>query len=275
MGSEPHESGELLIEASAVTKAPPAAYERHVGRYGPELAAGMIGAAGIRRGQRALDVGCGPGALAAGLAALLGAGSVAAVDPTEAFVETGRSRAPGVDVRAGVAEQLPFGDREFDRVLAQLVVDGMEDARAGAAEMRRVARPGAVLIACVWDFGGGMPFLDTMWDAAFALDGDRARSFRPGQRPYSRSDEIEELWRDTGLQDVRPGELVAGAGYEGLDDLWAPFEAGVGNLGKLVLSLDGPARERMKRDLAARLGISDGPFRLTARAVYVRGTVPG
>jgi ubiquinone/menaquinone biosynthesis C-methylase UbiE len=236
----------------------------------------MIGAAGIRRGGRALDVGCGPGPLAAGLTALLGAGSVAAVDPSEAFAEACRSRVPGVDVRVGKAEKLPFGDRAFDAVLAQLVVDGMEDARLGAAEMRRVARPGGVLMACVWDFDGGMPLLNAMWAAALALDADRARSFGAGKpRPFSRPGELEELWRGAGLHDVRLGELVAGAGYEGLEDLWEPFEAGVGNLGKLVLSLDAAGRDRMKREVASRLAVSGGPFRLTARAVYVRGTVPG
>jgi len=235
----------------------------------------MIGVAGLRRGQRALDVGCGPGVLATGLAALLGAANVAAVDPSEAFVETCRARAPGVDVRVGVAETLPFGDRTFDAVLAQLVVDGMEDAPTGAAEMRRVTRPGGVLVACVWDFDGGMPLLNTMWDAALALDADHARSFGAEKRlPFSRPGELEDLWRGAGLQDVRLGELVAGADYTGLEDLWAPFEAGVGNLGKLVLSLDGPGRERLKNGVASRLGIRDDSFRLTARAIYAAGSVP-
>lgn len=246
-----------------------------MGRYGRELAAGMIGAAGLRHGQRALDLGCGPGVLASGLATLLGADNVAAIDPSEAFVETSRSRAPGVDVRVGVGEDLPFGNGTFDAVLAQLVVDGMEDARTGVAEMRRVARPGGVLVACVWNFDGGMPLLNTMWDAALALDVDRARSFGAEKRlPFSSPEELEDLWRGAGLQDVRLGELVAGADYTGLEDLWSPFEAGIGNLGKLVLSLDDRGRQRLKDGVASRLGIDDEPFRLTARAIYVRGSAP-
>ena len=260
---------------SAVTDAPPTAYERHVGRYGRELAAGMIGVAALRRGQRALDVGCGPGALTQALAALLGPESVAAVDPSEAFVATCRERVPEADVRVGVAEELPLPDHEFDAVLAQLVVDGMDDARRGVAEMRRVARPGGVLAACVWDFEGGMPLLNTMWAAALALDAERARSFGAGKRlPFSRQGELEELWISTGLEDVSLGELVAGARYDDIDDLWAPFEAGVGNLGKLLASLDDEARARLKDDVAARLGAPTGTFRLTARALYVRGVVP-
>ena len=260
---------------SAVTDAPPSAYERHVGRYGRELAAAMIGVAALRRGLRALDVGCGPGALTQALAALLGAENVTAIDPSEAFVAACRARAPEADVRVGVAEELPFRDGEFDAVLAQLVVDGMEDARRGLAEMRRVTRPGGVLVACVWDFDGGMPLLNTMWAAALALDADRARSFRAEKRlPFSRADELEELWKSTGLEEVSLGELVAGAQYSDIDDLWAPFDAGVGNLGKLVNALDAESQQRLKADVASRLGAPPGPFRLTARALYVRGTVP-
>src|SRR5688572_28862263 len=85
----------------------PDAYDLHVGRYGSQLATALIEIAGVQPGQRALDVGCGPGALAAALARRLGADRVAAVDPSEPFVGACRRRAPGVDVRVGVAEDLP------------------------------------------------------------------------------------------------------------------------------------------------------------------------
>jgi SAM-dependent methyltransferase len=264
------------MEASSVTGAPPDAYERHVGRYGKELAAEMIRVAGVRRGHQALDVGCGPGALAAALVEQLGGEKVAAVDPSEKFVDVCRVRAPGADVRVGVAESLPFPDGRFDAVLAQLVVDGMVDARKGVAEMRRVARPGAVLGACVWDFDGGMTLLNTVWDAALALDADRARSFGAGKRqPFSRPGELEELWRATGLEEVELGTVVVGADYADLDDLWYPFAAGVGGLGRFVGSLDEAGRAALKRDVGRRLGSPEGPFRLTARAWYVRGLASG
>ena len=49
------------------------AYDRFVGRYGSQLAAALIGFAGVEPGARALDVGCGPGALTGALADRLGA----------------------------------------------------------------------------------------------------------------------------------------------------------------------------------------------------------
>ena len=66
------------------------AYDRRVGRYGAQLASEFADVAGVRRGQRALDVGCGPGPLTVVLADRLGASNVAAIDPSEAFVEASR-----------------------------------------------------------------------------------------------------------------------------------------------------------------------------------------
>ena len=212
------------------------AYDRHVGRYGPELAREMIRVTGVRSGQRALDVGCGTGALTVALAEILGAANVAAIDPSERFVMACRGRLSAADVRVGVGEELPWDDAEFDAVLAQLVVNGMNDARRGAREMRRVARPGAALSACVWDFDRGMSLLRAVWDSALEVD--------------------------------------AGADYADFDDLWYPFANGVGNLGRFHEALDEQRRERFKRGAAERLGSPSGPFRLTASAWYVRGTAP-
>ncbi|MGI9019273.1 MAG: class I SAM-dependent methyltransferase [Solirubrobacterales bacterium] len=260
---------------SSVVGAAVDAYDRHVGRYGPELAREMVRVTGVRAGQRALDVGCGTGALTATLAKVLGAGNVAAIDPSEGFVAACRARLPAAEVRVGIAEELPWGDAEFDAVLAQLVVDGMNDARRGAEEMRRVARPGGALSACIWDFDGGMTLLQAAWDSALDVDAELARSFGADKRnPFSRPDELEELWRTSGFEGVELGHVEAGADYADFDDLWYPFANGVGNLGRFHEALDEGGRERFKRGAAERLGSPSGPFRLTATAWYVRGTAP-
>jgi ubiquinone/menaquinone biosynthesis C-methylase UbiE len=56
---------------------------------------------------------------------------VAAVDPSESFVEACRARLPEADVRLGQAESLPFDDGSFDAVLSQLVVNFMSDPDQG------------------------------------------------------------------------------------------------------------------------------------------------
>src|SRR6516225_9779055 len=98
-----------------------------MGRSSEPLAARFADLAGVRPGQRALDVGCGPGALTAELAGRPGADAVSAVEPSAPFAAAARQRLPGVDIRRAVAEHLPFGDGVFDVTLAQLVVHFMAD----------------------------------------------------------------------------------------------------------------------------------------------------
>lgn len=260
---------------SSVAGAAVDAYDRHVGRYGPELAREMVRVTGLRAGQRALDVGCGTGALTIALAEVLGARSVAGIDPSERFASACRARVPGADVRVGTAEELPWGAAEFDAALAQLVVDGMNDGRRGVAEMRRVVQPGGVLSACIWDFEEGMTLLRAVWDAALEVDAERARSFGADKRnPFSRPHELEELWRTSGLERVELGQVAVGADYADFDDLWYPFANGVGNLGRFHEALSERDRERFKLGATEQLGSPSGPFRLTAKAWYVRGIAP-
>ncbi|MGN6175522.1 MAG: class I SAM-dependent methyltransferase, partial [Streptosporangiaceae bacterium] len=110
------------------------AYSRFMGRYSEPLAVQFADLAGVRRGQRALDVGCGPGALTAVLASRAGADAVSAVEPSASFAAAARERLPGVDIRQSAAEELPFGDDAFDVALAQLVVHFMTDPVTGLRE---------------------------------------------------------------------------------------------------------------------------------------------
>src|SRR4029450_7738763 len=103
-------------------RAPADAYDRHVGRYGPQLASALIEFAGVEPDVRALGVGGGPGALAAALVERLGVANVCGAEPSEPFAEACRARLPGIEVVLAAAESLPFPDAAFDAVLSQLVV---------------------------------------------------------------------------------------------------------------------------------------------------------
>jgi ubiquinone/menaquinone biosynthesis C-methylase UbiE len=254
-----------------VQPTPAPGYEGRIGRYGPGLAAALLRAAGVRAGQRALDVGCGGGALTAPLAELLGPANVAAIDPDGAAVAACRTRLPGIDVRVAGAEALPFSDDEFDAVLAQLVVSFMSDAHAGVREMRRVTRRGGVVATCVWDFAAGMTLLRTFWDSAIALDAAAASRDQAKTRSFATPGELSALWRSAGLENVATGKLCAGAGYSDFEDLWGPLVAPDGSPGAYYAELETRHREALRREVMRRLGSPAGPFRLTARAWYVRG----
>src|SRR5262245_66463753 len=98
--------------------------------------------------MRALDVGCGPGALTTALVERLGAANVAGADPSEPFVGAARQRLPGVEFVVAGAEELPFADGSFDAVLSQLVVNFMRDAEAGVRERARAAERGGGVASC-------------------------------------------------------------------------------------------------------------------------------
>jgi SAM-dependent methyltransferase len=248
------------------------AYDRHTGRYGPELSAAFVRFVGIEPGMRVLDVGCGPGALTNRLAQIVGGERVLAVDPSEAYADACRRRVPVAAVRVGSAEALPFDDGGFDAVLAQLIIQALDDAPAAAREMRRVAAPAGVIAACVWDFRGGMPLLDAYWAAARSLDpdGDRVAG-DDSASPWCTRDGLRRLWEEAGIAQVETAVLSAGAGYDGFDDAWFSFAAGAGFSGAYCRSLDDRRRAALRQQFRRRLAVSDGPFRLDARAWAVRG----
>jgi ubiquinone/menaquinone biosynthesis C-methylase UbiE len=255
-------------------RGPAEIYDRFIGRYSPGLARAMCAAAGIQSGQRALDVGCGSGALIAQLADVLGAENVAAVDPSGPFVQASRARVPGARILVGSAESLPFGDGEFDATLSQLVVNFLDDPEQGLREMARVTRADGVVAGCVWDYGGEMTMLRTFWEAAAALDPEGAAPFMEAHTMrFARPDELASLWRSAGLDDIDVAPIVVEAPYEDFDDLWSPFPTGVGPAGTYAASLDGEAQAALRDEFERRLGRPEGAFTLSARAWSAVGRV--
>jgi len=249
------------------------AYDTFMGRYSRPLAVLFADAAGVVRGQSALDVGSGPGALAGVLVDRLGAGSVWATDPSLPFVAECSARHPGVVVRQGRAEAIPFEDAAFDRVLAQLVLHFVTDAARSVAEFRRVLRPDGVAAACVWDFAGGMEMLRLFWDAALALDPDapdEARTLR-----FGRPGEIAELLVVAGFTDVTDVTLGVTSTYVDFDELWSGFLAGIGPAGSYCVGLPQTRRAALRDELFQRLGTPSGAFSLSATARCATGRSPG
>ena len=251
---------------------PADAYDRLVGRYSYDLSDALAGAAGIGPDTRVLDVGAGTGVGTRRLVELAGADRVTAVEPSPPFVEALRHRFPGVDVRQASAESLPFDDDVFDAALAQLVFNFTADPDAGVAELRRVTRPGGVVAACVWDYVEEMTLLRVFWDAATALDPQRAAGANEAtQMSFARDGELAELWRRAGLRDVSQGALVVSVAYESFDEVWDPFTAGVAPSGAYTASLDDEGRAALRAEYRRRLGEPEGGLELSARAWYAVG----
>jgi len=243
-------------------------YDRFMGRYSTLLAPQFAELADVAAGQRVLDVGCGPGALTTELVRLVGAEAVAAVDPSESFVEAARERHPGVTVERAGAEQLPFPDAAFDAALAQLVVHFMTDPVGGLREMARVTRPGGVVGACVWDHGGGQGPLSPFWNAVQELD---PAAPDESDLPGARSGQLTEFFGAAGLREVVETSLSVSVEHPTFEDWWEPFTLGVGPAGAHVAGLE-PERQAELRE-RCRAQFPEPPFVLTASAWSARGLV--
>jgi SAM-dependent methyltransferase len=121
---------------------------------------------------------------------------------------------PAADVRVASAESLPFADAEFDAVLAQLVVNLVDDPPRAVGEMARVAQAGSVVAACFWD-DDEMPLLRSLWDAARAIAPEALAGVNEqAQVGLSDVEVLREWWIGAGLGEVPLGEFEVAADYD-------------------------------------------------------------
>jgi ubiquinone/menaquinone biosynthesis C-methylase UbiE len=243
------------------------AYDRFMGRYSTPLAQ-FADLAEVVAGQRALDVGCGPGALTAELIDRLGPAAVSAVDPSASFVTAAQERHPGISVQRAAAEDLPFRDETFDAALAQLVVHFMADPLGGLREMARVTRADGVVAACVWDHSGSQGPLSLFWDAARELDPNVEDE---SQLAGAREGHLAQLFEEAGLRRIENSTLSVSVEHRSFEDWWEPFTLGVGPAGMYTTGLDDERRARLRERCRERLPAAR--FVLTARAWAARGHV--
>jgi ubiquinone/menaquinone biosynthesis C-methylase UbiE len=108
-------------------------------------------AAGIRRGDKVLDVGCGTGVLAREALRRVGQeGQVVGVDLNEGMLAVAERTEPDIDWRRGDAASLPFEDVSFDVVVSQFALMYFPDRAASLREMWRTLAPGGRLAVAAW-----------------------------------------------------------------------------------------------------------------------------
>jgi ubiquinone/menaquinone biosynthesis C-methylase UbiE len=113
----------------------------------------LLEAAGVQHGNRALDIGCGPGYFARMLAEAAGpAGSAVGIDAAPEMIEYASRKArrlANCRFEVGSAESLPFPDGSFDVVVSSLMLHHLPDELRlqGVGEMKRVLRAGE---RCFW-----------------------------------------------------------------------------------------------------------------------------
>jgi SAM-dependent methyltransferase len=122
----------------------------------------------LQPGERVLDIGSGPGMLAAEMADEVGpSGHIDGVDPSDSMLAIARRHDSRIDYHAGDALTRPVPDEYFDVAVCTQVYEYVPEIGPALAEARRVLRPGGRLVV-----------LDTDWDSIVWHTRDRERMER-------------------------------------------------------------------------------------------------
>lgn len=151
-----------------------------------------------QKGENVLDVGSGPGFLAAEIAEVTGsAGSVHGIDVSQPMVDLARdhcAQIPWVTFNHADATHLPFSDNSFDAAISTQVLEYVADVDAALAEIYRVLRP-----------TGRIVVVDTDWDSIVWHSSNRGRM-----------DRVLAAWGEHAADPYLPRTLsgrLAGAGF--------------------------------------------------------------
>jgi ubiquinone/menaquinone biosynthesis C-methylase UbiE len=153
----------------------------------------FVAQAELTDGLRVLEIGCGTGNVTVRAKRAAPGADVIATDPDPLALARAQRKArglTGVRFEHAYAQELPFADGEFDRVLSSMMLHHLDDdvKAAAAVEMYRVLRPGGILQ--IADVGGPMT----------ANDGFMARRMlRSPQIAGSLGDAIPRLLRSVGF----------------------------------------------------------------------------
>jgi SAM-dependent methyltransferase len=254
----------------------PDAHEHFMGRWSSRLAKPFLEFAGVKSGDRVLDIGCGTGVLTLALAKF--GVKALGVDASESYLDGARRLRPHPDVtyELGDARRLRYSDASFDACVSTLVIDVIPDTDQVAAEMRRVTRPGGVVACGVFDFWGGLSARDLVLDTGSVLD-EGIRTLRDHLKARPLVWANGQLWRRIGLLDVVEVPIVLSFDYTSFEDYWSSFSTSPSTIAQRLQALSLELRSEIERHVQSGYlaGLPDGPrsFAIIVRAV--RGVVPG
>jgi SAM-dependent methyltransferase len=227
-------------------------------------------------GRRLLDVGTGPGTVAA--AAHARGWTVAGVDAEESMIATARRLNPGIPFRIGTLPGLDEPDDSADAVTANFVLNHVPDARAAVAGLAQVATLGGVVVVTIWH--GTTSPLRPLWDRVLDAAGlDRPAGNRlPAEPDFERDTTgVAGVLADGGLDDVR-ARLVSWDFAFAPEQLWSGVEGGVATMGGIHRAQDVATRARMReaylRITAEITDPVDGLVHVPHSAVLASGMVP-
>lgn len=233
----------------------------------------LLDAAEVGPGVRLLDVGTGPGTVAA--AGCARGATVTAVDAEPTMVELAVRAAPTADVRVATLPDLPFADGQFDAVVANFVLNHVGRPQAALAELRRVVRPDGWIAVTIWAAppAPGQALIGRAIQAAGAVRPPHLPAgLAPGDDFPRDESGLTGLMDAAGLREARC-ETLRWDHRASADEWWAGPSSGVAFGGQMVNSQPPGIRADIKRhfDLfSADFADADGVLTLPHAALLAR-----
>jgi ubiquinone/menaquinone biosynthesis C-methylase UbiE len=248
-------------------------YERYrVPSLFSPLADELVASAGLRPGDRVLDVACGTGIVARRAARQLGGrGRVVGLDINPGMLAVARAAAAAegleVEWQEGNALALPFADGSFDVVFCQQALQFFPDRAAALREMRRVLAAGGRLVLGVFRSIEHRPDLAAVAEALERRVGPQAGAPRLAVVSLGDADELRRLIAGAGFGEVEIRPVVTTQRFASVEaylrdmEVTAPSTDPVGRL-------DEPTRRAVLADLSAALR----PYLTEEGLVFPAGT---
>jgi ubiquinone/menaquinone biosynthesis C-methylase UbiE len=197
-----------------------ATYEDLFGQITTRIVEPLLDAAKVGEGKRVLDVGTGPGYVAAKVADR--GAVVVGLDRVEAMLTLARRHYSKLDFRQGDVEALPFPDHSFDAVVGNFIMLHLGRPEQAAAEFVRVLASNGRVALTVWDVPEQARILGVLVDAVAAAGASAPEEIPVGPPIFRFSDEREfaRLLSEQGLEEIQVRTIAFTHSAPSADDLW-------------------------------------------------------
>jgi ubiquinone/menaquinone biosynthesis C-methylase UbiE len=248
------------------------------------LTRAIIAEAGIREGQKVLDVAGGPGEPSLTIAETVGpTGSVTCTDAVAEMVTAAESEArqrglTNIKFRQCTAAELPFENNSFDAAVCRLGVMFFPDPLGGLREMLRVTRPEGVVALAVWHRSDLNPFSYIVTKVISRyVETPAATAGAPDAFSFAEPGTLASILEEAGAIDVR--ERLLKFRIEAPispEEFWAMRSETSGTLREKLITLSEEERARVAQEVqeAAREFFPNDQMSFPAQMIIVTGKKP-
>lgn len=212
-----------------------------IDRRAEPMTSRMLEAAALKPGERVLELGCGPGGLGLRAAEQVGSdGEIVLSDVASEMTEIAAERAKArgianVSTRVLDLEDVDEPDASYDAVLCREALMLVPEPDRGAAEIRRVLRPGGRAVVSVWGARERNPWLGALLDALSAQFGvPFPPAGMPGPLSLGGPGELERALRAGEFADVGVSEVEVPFRGDSFDEWWQRTTALAGPVAQLL-----------------------------------------